>query len=232
MTVSIRVEKVIAKILLVICFFAGLYAEAADWPRIRPFENTFSFARTQDMYLRVSILNVLGKPAYVLECASPEAAAAHHVDLRSTRQFECRLSPEGSDAQLLAAPGRSGAEAERSGFNWNQVNLNCQRYPDYGAERVFLLRNMRLIVTLSNVRLGPETRVGTRNYQHSLQTMTVQVRGFQDAAAIGEFAAPARFEAPRPLAAGDPNGLLDCKNPIPKDGKKPPGMPPRPPVTP
>jgi hypothetical protein len=203
--------------LLGLCLAASLAnAAAAEWPHIRPFDRSYSFGRPQDMYLRLPLFSATGKQAYVLQCASPEGASTHSAEFHPVHQFECRLSPEGSDGQLLARPSKAGPESDRSGFTWNQLNVNCYRHPEYGGERTFLLRNLRLIITISNVRLGPESRVGGRSYPHALQSFSVRLQGFYDPAAAGEFPVAGRYDPPRPLAPAEPAGLLDCRNPVPR----------------
>lgn len=168
------------------------------------------------MYLRLPVLAVTGRPAYVIECASLESERARAAGFRVSRQFECRLSiPEAKSAtemQLLAESSHAVPEsAGRSGFTWNQLNGDCYHYPDYGGQRIFRLRNLRLIITLSNVRLGPETRIGNRPYEHSLQGFTVRLQGFFDPTATTEFPAPSHYEPPKALAPGPAMGELDCK---------------------
>jgi hypothetical protein len=191
-----------------------------NWPRIQPFEHTYNFGRPQDMYLRFPVLAVSGKPVYFMECASPESERARAAGFRASHQFECRLLlPEATSAaetQLLESPHGGPESAARSGFTWNQLNGDCYRYTDYGGQRVFHLRNLRLIITLSNVRPGPETRIGNRRYEHSLQGFTIRLQGFFDPTVNTEFAAPSHYEPPKALAPDPGMGLLDCKAPAVK----------------
>jgi hypothetical protein len=194
---------------------------AGNWPRIQPFDRVYNFGRPQDMYLHLPVLAVTGKPAYVIECASPESERARAAGFRASRQFECRLSlPEATSAaemQLLAESSRAVPEAaNRSVFTWNQLEGDCYRYPDYGGQRVFRLRNLRLIVTLSDVRLGPETRIGNRLYKHSLQGFTIRLQGFFDPATTTEFSVPSPYEPPKALAPNPAMGLADCRAPVRK----------------
>ena len=168
------------------------------------------------MYVRLPVLAMTGKPAYFLECASSESERARAAGFRTSHEFECRLSlpdaKSAADLQLLApqpVPEPSG----RAEFTWNQLNGDCLRYPDYGGQRIFRLRALRLSVTVSDVRFGPETRIGSRLYQHSLQGFVLHLQGFYDPAATTEFAAPSRYEPPKALAADPASGLLDCKVP-------------------
>jgi len=169
------------------------------------------------MYVRLPVLAMTGKPAYFLECASPESERARAAGFRTSHEFECRLSlpdaKSAADLQLLApqpVPEPSG----RAEFTWNQLNGDCLRYPDFGGQRIFRLRALRLSVTVSDVRLGPETRIGKRLYKHSLQGFVLHLQGFYDPAATTEFAAPSRYEPPKAPAADPASGLLDCKVPV------------------
>jgi hypothetical protein len=190
----------------------GEPAHTASWPRIQPFERSYNFPRPQDMSLSLPILAVNGRPAYILECASPENARARAEDFHPTREFECRLSLPGAtraaDSQLLAeGPGK--ASLPTTGFNWNQLSGDCYRYPDYGGQRVFRLRDMRLILTVSNVLFSPSSPAGKRY----IQGLTLQVKGFYDPTALSEFPAPSHYDEPKPLAPDQPAGPLDCKTP-------------------
>jgi hypothetical protein len=193
---------------------AQVSSESRNWPRIQPFDRTYSFGRPVDMYLHLPLLAVTGKPAYVLECASPESERARAAGFHASQEFECRLSLPGAktpaEAQLLARPAEA---APRNAFTWNQLNGDCFRYPDYGAQRIFQLRNLRLVLILSNVRFGPETRIGNRVYKHSLQGFSLRLQGFFDPIATSEFPVPSRYEPPKTLAS-DATGQLDCKVPV------------------
>jgi len=201
-------------VVLAACFLVAGMAHAESWPRIQPFDRLYNFGRPQDMYLSLPILAVNGKQTYILECASPENVRARAESFHYTREFECRLSLPGAtkapDLQLLTdGPGK----ASQAGFNWNQLIGPCYRYPDYGAERNFRLRDMRLTITLSNVIFGPEVRAG-KGHKRSLQGMTAHVQGFFDPGASREFPAPSRYEEPKPLLPDQPAGQLDCIRPI------------------
>jgi hypothetical protein len=204
-------------VMLAVCFLVAGLAYGESWPRIQPFDHTYNFGRPQDMYLSLPILAVTGKPAYTLECASPENAHARAESFHYTREFECRLSLPGAtqapDAQLLVNSSNKTASLSQAGFNWNQLNGDCYRYPDYGAQRILRLRNLRLLITVSNVRFAPEVRTGQAG-KRSIQGLTVHLQGFYEPAALSEFPAPSRYEEPKPLLPNEPAGLLDCKKPV------------------
>jgi len=204
-------------VVLTAFFLVAELAHAASWPRIRPFDRTYNFGRSLDMYLSLPIQTVTGKLAYILECASPENARARAESFHYTREFECRLALPGAtqapDTQLLAGGSSRGGSLSQTGFNWNQLNGDCYRYPDYGGQRVFHLRNLRLIITVSNVRFTPEVPAG-QAYKRSIQGLTLHVQGSYDSAALSEFPVPSRYEEPKPLVQEQPAGLLDCKRPV------------------
>ena len=202
---------------LAACFLVAELAHAASWPRIQPLDRNYNFGRPQDMYLSLPILAVTGRPVYILECASPESARAQAESFHPTREFECRLALPGAtpapDTQLLTDGSRKGGSLPEAGFNWNQLNGDCFRYPDYGAERVFRLRNLRLIITVSNVHFTAEVRSAAAN-KRLIQGVTVHVQAFYDPGAVSEFPAPSRYQEPKPLLPDQPAGLLDCKKPL------------------
>jgi hypothetical protein len=203
-------------IVLASCFLVAELAYAASWPRIQPFDQHYNFPRPQDMYLSLPVLAVTGRPAYILECASPENARARAQGFRPTREFECRLSLPGAtrapDDQLLT-DGSGKAALPTAGFTWNQLNGDCYRYPDYGGQRIFRLRNMRLVITVSNVLFGSEVRSGQAG-KRFIQGLTIHVEGFYDPTALNEFPVPSRYVEPKPLVPDQPAGLLDCKRPV------------------
>jgi hypothetical protein len=204
-------------IVLAACFLVAELAAAESWPRIQPLDHNYNFGRPQDMYLSLPILAVTGKPAYILECASPENARARAESFHYSREFECRLALPGAtqapDTQLLTDGSSKAGSLSQSGFNWNQLNGDCYRYPDYGGQRVFHLRNLRLLITVSDVRLTPEVRTA-QVHNRSLQGLTVHVQASYDPAALSEFPVPSRYQEPKPLLPDQPAGQLDCKKPL------------------
>jgi hypothetical protein len=205
------------RIVLACCVLLAGLAHAASWPRIQPFDRSYNFPRPQAMYLSLPILAVNGRPAYILECASPENARARAEGFHFTREFECRLSIPGAtqapDSQLLVESSSKAGSASTAGFTWNQLNGDCYRYPEFGAQRIFRLRNMRLVITVSNIIFGPEVRQG-QTRKRSIQGLTVRVEGFYDPTALNEFPAPSRYEEPKPLVPDQPAGLLNCRKPV------------------
>jgi hypothetical protein len=204
-------------VVLAACFLVAEVAHAASWPHILQFDREYNFARPQDMYLSLPILAVSGKPAYILECASPESPRARTESFHYTREFECRLALPGAtgapDTQLLTGGAAKTGLLSQTGFNWNQLNGDCYRYPDYGGQRIFRLRDMRLVITVSNVRFTPEVRTA-RAYKRSIQGLTLRVQGFYDPGALNEFPAPSRYQEPKPLLPDQPTGQLDCMRPV------------------
>jgi hypothetical protein len=201
---------------LAACLLFAELAQAASWPRIQPFDRNYNFPRPQDMYLSLPILSVTGRPAYILECASPENARARAEGFHPAHEFECRLLLPGAPAAdnlLLSEGSKRDASPSPAGFNWNQLSGPCYRYPDYGGQRTFRLRDMRLVVTVSNVLFTPELRDG-QSRKRSIQRLTLHVQGFFDPAATNDFAAPSRYEAPKPLLPDQPSGPRDCKKPV------------------
>ncbi len=83
-------------LVLAACLSVAELAPAASWPRIQPFDRIYNFPRPQDMYLSLPILAVNGRPAYILECASPENPRARAESFHPTHEFECRLSLPGA----------------------------------------------------------------------------------------------------------------------------------------
>ena len=204
-------------IVLACCVLLAGLAHAASWPRIEPFDRSYNFPQPKFMYLSLPILAVSGRPAYILECASPENARARAEGFHFTREFECRLSIPGAtrppDNQLLVESSGKAGSTSTAGFNWNQLNGDCYRYPEFGAQRIFRLRNMRLVITVSNIIFTPEVHQA-QTHKRSIQGLTVHVAGFYDPTALSEFPAPSRYEPPKPLVPDQPAGLLDCRKPV------------------
>lgn len=194
-------------------------AASPEWPKIQPFEKAYTFNSEEEMYLHFDVPDVNGKTAYFVECASPSNTHAKVENFAYSRQFECRLSllrakslPE---SQLLV--DRVDADREwmsRGGFTWNQITGRCSEYPDYGSQRAFRLRNLKLVITISGVRLGSPSRNEDLGYKHSIQGLTVHLTGSYDPQATGAVAGPSRFEEPKSINTGDPGGLLSCEKPL------------------
>jgi hypothetical protein len=204
-------------VVLALCFLVAELAHASSWPHILPFDREYNFARPQDMFVSLPILAVSGKPAYLLECASPESPRAKTESFHYTREFECRLALPGAthapDTQILTDSSSKAGLLGQTGFNWNQLNGDCYRYPDYGGQRIFRLRDMRLVITVSNARFTPEVSTG-QAHKRSIQGLTVHLQGFYDPGAASEFPAPSRYQEPKPLRPDQPAGQLDCIKPV------------------
>lgn len=137
---------------------------AQVWPEIAPVSGEVTFQDPENAVLAVTITDRQQNPLYSLTCQSggaPEDRSFYYSGL-----FHCRLVALHPDAyvytyvsSLLAEEMPQTADWEgRSRFLLNDVVGQCANTPDWGAERTFLLRRMRIQVGLRNVHLVGNTQ--------------------------------------------------------------------------
>jgi hypothetical protein len=79
-----------------------------------------------------------------------------------------------------------------------QLAEKCSDYPDFGRERVFRLRGMKLTLNFRNVEVSPQTTTSDA----ILKSFDLSVSVQKDESAISSIAAPSPFEAPAADAHG------------------------------
>lgn len=108
----------------------------------------------------LDIDNASGKPAYTLSCHSgwfngePEFSYSGLLDCRLVSLY----STEAVSTLLTDTSHQTSDWHNRGRFLAKHLALGCASYPDWGATRTFLLRNMQLTLHIENVRTLPNAR--------------------------------------------------------------------------
>ena len=154
------------------------------WPVIQSFDNTFTFSSPKQMYLKFPVRDVSGKTAYIVECLTPQNEHARRDRAFAfSGQFECRVAIPGEmnlpESQLLVEDENASREwMSRGRFFWRHLVGDCRTYPDFGAVRRFLFRDMEFTIAIrSDVKLGPPTADEDSGFEHSIQALTVRLEG-------------------------------------------------------
>jgi hypothetical protein len=190
-------------------------ADAASWPTIQPFDQSFTFKSPQEMYLRLPIKDVMGKDAYIVECASPLASDERVRGFPYSHDFECRVAlPDAKslpDTQLLALDANIVKEWQsRGGFWWSELMPACQDYPFWGTTRVFRLRHMRITITLSDIDMVPAVKKTDADPYYRLRGLKVSLHGEVDNKANRVFGGYTRYAEPYLMNENEPRGYLNC----------------------
>jgi hypothetical protein len=211
-------EKVLVlSAVLSIGAFLPCCAQAShNWPHIRPFDHKYVFKTQEEMFLQFPILTVDGKTAYLVECASPFAKnpRANAYDFAWSGDFECRVAKPRAwtlpSSQLLAESTQVTKEWEsRAVFYWNELTPDCRDFPDWGATRVFRLRNMRLTIRITNPQIVPPNGSHESLFE-VLRGLDLEVSGRYDPTAKRLVAGLTNIGEPPLLDPNDPDGPRQC----------------------
>jgi len=140
--------------IIALCLSATCYAKS--WPEIAPVSGEIVFTDVDNATLGINITDIQNKQIYTLTCKSGETPLDN--DFTFSGLFHCRLLSLYSSeyvSSLLVENFHQTADWEgRARFMLDQVVGECAVIPDWGAERTFLLRRMRIILGVHNVELG------------------------------------------------------------------------------
>jgi hypothetical protein len=114
------------------------YAEVRAMQKKEIFENN---------QFELSIETVSGQKAYQFSCLD-----------RDPWGIECGLFLPGSKVNLLADSVDPYSHLERSTFLENQLRGACANYPEWGSERTFTLRHMKLSIEFNTLASKPSRR--------------------------------------------------------------------------
>jgi hypothetical protein len=140
---------------------------------------------TFDLMIRSST----GVPLYNIECGSPDRSNAKVFEYSG--DFQCRMVPAGSEISsedlLSEVPHRTHDWQSRARFFASEVLGKCGEIVDYGRERTFRLRGMKVTLSMADIQADQSGRVPT------LRGFTFQVVVVPDSNATSRIA-----EAPVP----------------------------------
>ena len=138
---------------MVLCLSSTCYGQA--WPNIKPISGEIVFTDVENATLVINITDVHDKPMYTLACKSGDI---DDNDFNFSGLFHCRLvslySLEYVSSLLVETQHHAADWEGRARFMTDQVVGKCAAIPDWGAERTFLLRQMRILLGVHNVELG------------------------------------------------------------------------------
>ncbi len=125
-----------------------------SWPTIEPISGEVVFSDPSKAMLKIDIIDIHQKPMYSLDCQSGDL---EDENFNFSGLFQCRLvskySKENVSSLLVESIPQTADWEGRSRFLLNQVVGQCALMPDWGAERTFLLRRMRIMLGVRDVAL-------------------------------------------------------------------------------
>jgi len=141
--------------LLILCL-SSTCCYGRTWPEIAPVAGKVSFTDTTNATLQVNITDIHHKPLYILTCKSGDVPFEN--DFTFSGLFHCRLvslySNNGDLPSLLFEdPNPTAGWEGRGRFLLSNVVGRCAATPDFGAQRTFLLRRMRILLGIHDIKL-------------------------------------------------------------------------------
>jgi hypothetical protein len=163
----------------------------ATWSPIRPVTRTIHIADASQARLVLPIDGQNGRALYVLSCYGAKSQP-NSSDFIYDGDFECRLieggAPKSQYSTLLTEDFNQSRDWEsRARFFGSELVPPCGDVPEFGLERNFLLRGMRISLRLSNATFAPQQVL------HSFD-FTVSVQNDASPRAQGEIAAPPEID--------------------------------------
>jgi len=153
---------------------------APPFPEIRATEKS-SPLNSQDKEFDLPILDVSGNLAYVFRCS-----------YRGRFGIRCGLFRKNEDINLLGDSVDPYSGLPRSLLIAEQFYGKCASYPEWGSERTFELRHMRITLSLSR----PEFTSGAEypyRYSEAITNGSLAVRVNPDNSADSPVATPPRY---------------------------------------
>lgn len=137
-----------ALVLSSICFAQAV----THWPRVRPEDKSFHVSLpAADPGVKMAIKDQSGREIYEIACgtyATPFGAFDY------SGEFECMLQsiPSSSYSTLFTEYTNQDRDWEsRARFFANEIAPPCGEIPDFGLNRTFRLRGMKVTLAMSNV---------------------------------------------------------------------------------
>ena len=218
---SRRVEMCVRTLLSLLLMVTGslalshTLAKRFSWPAVADTQRSYSFPDASKAKLTMIVPSVSGHSLYLLRCANTDLDGEGEV---MPGDFACWLkatdpaivSRIGPENLLTPSPfhgsrfdeSHSDVYDRESVWAW-QFAGKCGDYPDFGRERVFRLRGMKLTLTFRNEKISPRND----DLDAALKSFDLSVSVQRDKSAITAIAAPSPFEAP----AGDEHGCDSVK---------------------
>lgn len=170
-----------------IAAISGLMIIAATWTPVQPAARTMHVADASSARFMLPIRSTDGRVLYTLACFGQRSQPKSN-DFIYDGDFECRLTTADSTksrySTLLAEDVNASRDWQsRARFFGSELEGMCGDIPEFGRNRDFLLRGMRISLRISNA---------TFSSKHELRrfTFTVSIENNNSPAARGEIASP------------------------------------------
>lgn len=204
---------------VVVFFLVGLLAapglaQTKSWPEIAPLEATVYFADASKAAILFKILDLKGKPLYILQCYNWRSS--RDPDFDYSGDFECRLtstySQETHSTLLTDNPRQSRDWQSRARVLAEELVGDCANYPEYGRARHFRLRKMRITFLFDDVTFKPFRSPDGRSVKRrEFESFRFTLRVESDVRALSAIAEPVPFAEPPRANPKDPDDFtLDC----------------------
>jgi hypothetical protein len=191
-------------VLLALSFVGCAVLSAAtiplDWPRVAPLSESFFFPDASKAGAKLYIRGINGEPIYVLECHTYGYEGNSKFDYSG--DFECSLGSiypvhDSYSTLLTYDPIQTRDWESRARVFAEELYEACADYPEYGRERNFRLRGMKLSFKFSDVQFTRDRLVGDRpRGSLALRSFRFDVQVVADPTAVSQIAEDVPFEEP------------------------------------
>lgn len=177
------------------------HAQGTRWPTIRPLDEVFRINDPSTAVVRTFVRDGSGKQIYLFVCRTGDDESVPNVNYAG--DLDCRLIPaehgEVEENLLIETPDVA-AWYSRGRMFATELQGDCARYPEYGRQRTFRLRGLKLTMTYEDVHVVEPTADGHTR----LASYRLHVRVIPDSAATREIAESSGYLDPSRQVPDDP----------------------------
>jgi len=201
--------------LLMVVFFSIQESASLRWPQVRPLSKVYSFPSASKASVNLPIYGSDGKVLYSFRC-QPSSLS----NTESVSGLVCYLilagAPDAPDDFTLLNDNPIDTNAFHGRGQLSAPNLqgNCAGYPEYGRERTFRLRGMKLTILATDPEIVsvPSASQPSRT-SAAIRALGLEITVTPDPGAISAIAEPVPFAQPKwnePL--NQFNAMPDCRD--------------------
>lgn len=184
-----------------------------QWPEIRPVQKGYKFLAANRADVTIPILGVDGKTLYRFRC-TPDLPSDGTIGALACYLITAESEDDGIDSRtLLTDDPMDDVVAHSRGQIWAyDLSQDCADYPEYGTDRTFRLRGMRVTLRVREVQFAstrkPHNPTQSVNWIHAFR-FAVTVAPDRDA--VSAVAEPVRYAPPSLSDGTDPwNTAPNC----------------------
>ena len=162
-------------LLLCLASLAAQFSAHAEWPRIVSQTDRFHIVSPiRKSPVDVPIRDIDGKAVYRLVCGSFDTPIG---DFAYSGDFECFLQTvppnyHGVSSLFAEAMPETADWQTRGRFFAREIKPPCDEIPDFGADRTFRLRGMKITLSLSNIEFDiVDGRLGLKTFDFSVSVI-------------------------------------------------------------